>query len=185
MAVNEKEVTPSKKHQIIVLIIPNDQYMERIVDVAKEVAVDSQKICYVTLNRPYDSLIETLKSANVDTSKFFFVDGITKTAEAPPSIENCEFVSSPSALTELSLTTSDLLDSQKYDYIIFDSLSTLLVYESEIVVTKFIHFLMSKVRIVGCKAIFTCLKQDADSVLIKDLNMFADKIIEMEHWEHG
>ena len=89
-------------------------------------------------------------------------------------------MSSPSALTELSLSISNILEREKFDYMIFDSLSTLLVYESETVITKFVHFLIAKVRVIGCNAIFTCLKQDVNSILIRDINMFADRVLDIE-----
>ena len=171
-----------KESQILVLVIPDKQYSERILGVIKELSSTYNSICYVSLNRPYRSLKKNFEDSGIDINKFFFIDAITKTAEIPAPDDRCEFISSPSALTELSLAISNNLEHKKFDYILFDSLSTLLVYESDTVVTQFVHFLMAKIRVVGCKAIFTCLKQDLDSMLLKDINMFADRIIDMEYW---
>ncbi|MBU0763103.1 MAG: hypothetical protein KKD39_08775 [Candidatus Altiarchaeota archaeon] len=85
-------------------------------------------------------------------------------------------------MTELSVSISKLMDAGTCKLIFFDSLSTLLVYESDTTIAKFVHFLMAKVRVTGCNAIFTCLKQDADSLLVKDINMFADRVIDVEKW---
>lgn len=168
--------------QILVLIIPNKDYQKRVTDLTKDIAKLSEKICYVSLNKPYKTLLKNFTDAGIDTTKFIFIDAITKTAEMPPVVENCEFVSSPGALTELSLAISNTLETKGVNLIVFDSLSTMLVYEDENIVTKFVHSLMAKIRVMGCRGIFTCLKQDSDTVLLKDVNMFADKIIDIDGW---
>jgi len=172
----------SRADQVIVLIIPDEEYREKILDITKELSNLTDKICYISLNRPYGTLIQEFKRREIDLKKFYFIDAITQTAETTQPSPNCEFVSSPGALTELSLSISNILDKKEVNYLIFDSLSTLLVYENEMIVTKFIHSLMAKIRVVGCNAVFTCLEQDKGSVLIKDINMFSDRILNVKHW---
>jgi len=173
----------SDLNQIIVLIIPEENYTERLINIVKEMNQLDGKICYISLNRPYNSLLTSFKKAGINTDNIYVIDAITRTAQLALKCDNCEFVSSPGALTELSVTISNLMETGRFKYIIFDSLSTLLVYESDNTIAKFVHFLMAKVRVVGCNAIFTCLKQDADSILVKDINMFADKVINFEKWQ--
>jgi len=171
--------------EVIVLLIPDEEYSKRILEITKELSKISSKLCYVSLNIPFNTLERNFQAKEIDVSKFYFIDAISQTAEIPRDRKNCEYISSPGALTELSLAISNVLETQKFDYIIFDSLSTLLVYETPIIVTKFVHSLMAKVRVVGCKAIFTILKQDSSSMLLKDINMFADKILNVEYWGKG
>ena len=171
--------------QIIVLLIPDEEYARRVMDITADLSKVSEKLCYITLNLPYNSLVRNLTSRGIDVSSFYFIDAITQTAEMAVKSDSVEYVSSPGALTELSLSISNLLETRKFDYLVFDSLSTLLVYESPLIVTKFIHSLMAKIRVVGCKSIFTCLRQDSDSMLLKDINMFADKILNVEYWSRG
>jgi len=168
-------------NHVFVLVIPDTEYNETLTQITKQLTTSNERICYVSLNRPYYNIVKNFQSAGIDISNFFFIDAITQTAEIPDKIHDCVFVSSPGSLTELSLAISNLLERDKFDYLIFDSLSTLLVYESDTTVTKFVHSLMAKIRVVGCMAIFTCLKQDNGSVLMRDINMFADKILDVEH----
>lgn len=174
-----------RENQIMVLLIPDEQYLDRLLGIVMDLAGDNKSILYVSLNRPYRTLKEILDDNKIDSERFYFIDAITKTAELLKDTENCEFISSPGSLTELSLSISNKLEEKRFDYLLFDSLSTLLVYESCETVTKFIHFLMAKIRVTGCKAVFTCLRQDAESVLIRDINMFADKVIDLEYWSPG
>jgi len=179
------DIEESGSRQILVLVMPEDNYTEHLLLVVKEISKLPGKICYISLNRPYNSLVGIMQHSGLDLKKIHFIDAITKTAQLTTKCDECEFISSPGALTELSVTISKLMDTGDYKYIIFDSLSTLLVYESDTTITKFVHYLMAKVRVAGCNAIFTCLKQDANSILIKDINMFADKVIDLEKWHLG
>lgn len=172
-----------EENRVVVLIIPDEQYTQKLLGITREVVEVSNSALYVSLNRPYQTLAESFSAAGIDASKLSYVDAVTQTAsKAEDSGDNVKYVSSPGALTELSLTIAKILDTKKHDFLLFDSLSTLLVYENEMVVTRFIHSLMSKLRVLNCKGVFTCLKRDVDSVVIKDLNMFADMILDTETW---
>ncbi|MBD3389233.1 MAG: hypothetical protein GF416_09070 [Candidatus Altiarchaeales archaeon] len=177
------DIALKSESQIIVLVMPEEEYIERLMTVVSDLStLDHGKICYVSLNRPYESLKRILDRVGIDSSNFFFIDAITKTAKIPDKSDNCEYISSPGALTELSVAISNSMEHRDFKFIVFDSLSTLLVYESDTTIAKFVHFLMAKVRVAECSAVFTCLKQDASSILVKDINMFADKVIDLERW---
>jgi len=167
-----------KKGQIVVLIIPNEEYTQKIVDVAKYFADNYKATCYTSLNKLYDALTNSLKEVKVDISKFLFIDAITKSAnpnaqEAPNSI----FVSSSSALTELSIAINKALDSGQIEGFLFDSLSTLLIYNKSDVVCKFVHTIINKIKASNTTAIFTALEGDTQSALLKEIGMFVDKVI--------
>ncbi len=42
---------------------------------------------------------------------------------------------------------------------------------------KFVHSIVSKIRSADKKCIFFSLKEDADSDMMKDVNMFVDKVV--------
>jgi len=92
-------------------------------------------------------------------------------------IKNCTFLSSPNALSELGINISNAL--QKSDSLLFDSLSTLLIYEKVGTVMKFVHSLVAKIRVSKCPAIFTALEGDAETQLIKDVTTLVDEIIKL------
>lgn len=164
--------------QIVLLIIPNELYSEQVTDISKQLADNYKNICYVSLNKLYNVLLRSFEDNKIDIDRFFFIDTITKTTI--PSVAatgQCTYISSPSALTELSINITKVLNTGKFDVILFDSLSTLLIYNEGSVITRFMHDLMGKIRIAECKGIFTCLEGDVDTPTIKDLGMFVDKVI--------
>lgn len=159
------------------LILSNEKYVEDIYEVAKQLANRYERICYVNLNKPYDVLIKDLTVKKIDVKKFYFIDTTTKALKQDvKDIENVKYVSSPNALTELSLCISDVYKKQNSDCILFDSLSTLLVYQQVSIVTRFAQSIITKMA-SNTTRIFTVLEGDTESVLVKNLGMFVDKVI--------
>ena len=154
--------------QISVVVVSNSKYSSGLQKVIS--GVSGKKICYVSLNKPYTTIADTVK---LNLKNVIFIDcvsgGVTK-----PKGYSVIFVSSPKALTDLSI---DIVENmKKSDVIIFDALSTLLVYNDSATVIKFVHSIVSKIRMTKTKVIFMTLKEDTDTDMMKDLSMFVDKI---------
>jgi hypothetical protein len=165
-------------NNILLIIISKEKYNESLTTIQTEIEKSANKIGYITLNKPFNSVIENLTKNNLNKDKFFFVDAITATVQAPPVVDNCIFVSSPTALTDLGLAFSSLLTEHNCEIVFLDTVSTLAVYQDAGSVTKFVHNLVTKVRVLNKKAVFLAVKEDSET-LIKDLNMFVDKIVEL------
>lgn len=170
----------SKKSGVTLIIIPNEKYLKETIKISKELAASSKQICYVTLNRPYASLVKTFKDSTVDVNKFVFIDGVTKTvSEKTEKVNRCIFVKSPYDLIGIEINITKSLEN--CDSLLFDSLSTLLVYEKAATVMKFVHSIVNRVRVRGnISATFIILEGDnLDERIINDINMFSDNIIRL------
>lgn len=168
-------------HTVLILVIPNDTYTECLIEIAKHAGRIYRNICYVSLNKLFPALIRSLTNNEVDTSRFFFIDAITKSAL--PGIQdtsNCRYVTSASMLQELAVTINDEINKEVYEALIFDSLSTLQIYNKEDVVTEFTKYMIARLRLSHCITLLTCLEGDTDSRLIRNISMFADKIVHLE-----
>jgi archaellum biogenesis ATPase FlaH len=162
------------------VVFPVNEYSIQINDVVKVLSENFGKILYVSLNRLYNPLKRKIIQEGIDSSRFVFVDAVTKTAIAQPKEEtDCIFVSSPDALTELSIAITKTIQTSYPDIIIFDSLSTLLIYENSQVTTQFIHSLINKMTAFGVKMVFTILEGEKEQPLINNLNMLLDKVIKI------
>jgi len=165
------------ENQTILLIMSSTDYNKEIIDVIKKLA--GKNVAYVTLNKTRDSLIELFKKNKVKTDNIVFVDAISKTIKSTPEeSEGVYYVSSPGALTELSLVISKFI-RHDFEYLIFDSLTNLLVYESKAPVGKFVASLVNKIKESKTKAIFYALSVKEQEALIKESGMFVDKVIEL------
>jgi hypothetical protein len=164
-----------KENDILVFVIENKAYADSLTKISRAVAAAYKKTCYVSLNKPYEVVARELEKNKIDPKKFFFIDCTGNVSDS----ENVMHVSSPRALTELNLAISKVLDRVDVKSCLFDSLSTLLIYENPSIVIKFAHSIISAFRSKGTKVVFVCLKENMKSELIGDLSMFADKVMEL------
>jgi len=75
---------------------------------------------------------------------------------------------------------SDILESGQIDGLLFDSLSTLLIYNKGETVSKFVHSVINKVKETGATAVFTALEGDTETKLLKEVGMFVDKVAKVK-----
>ena len=174
----------TKKGEIDILVISNEQHTNRITEIAKKFSDKFNLTCYVSTNKLYDSLIEDLKEENIPTNKFFFIDAVTRSVN-PKAEEgkNCLFVRSPADLTKISLIIDKLLATKKVGGLIFDSLSTLLIYNKNKIVSKFVHNLINKIKKYNVSATLAVSKGDESTQLLDELSVYGDNII--HHKEEG
>lgn len=163
-------------NQIVLLLMPSAGYSTLAIKMLKQL---SGSICYVTLNKTYGALKELFQKNGINTKNVVFIDGISKTiGETPSQTEGCYFVESPAALTEISLCITKLLQ-HNFDYIIFDSLTNLLIYEKKAPVARFVSIITTKIRATKTKALFYTLSITEQQELIKETEMFVDKVIDL------
>ncbi len=168
------ELTSNKT---ILLLMPSAEYNTEIVRVVKSLSKES--VCYVTLNKTADSLKEMFKKNKVNTENIVFIDAISKTIKkAPNESDSIYFVSSPGALTELSIVISKFL-RHEFSYLIFDSLTSLMVYTKKAPVAKFLSSLINKIKESKTKAVFYSLSMKEHSELVNECSMFVDKVIDV------
>lgn len=168
-----------KKGEIVVAVLKNQSYSKDIVKIASQLCTKCKATVYVSLNRPYGPLTSSLKKSKVDTSKILFIDGISKSAGQEVKEDNCLLIESAGALTKISLVVNKAVKTGKFDGLVFDSLSTLLIYNKKEVVSKFVQSMVNKLRAAKMTVIFTALKGDTETGLLKEISMFVDEVVEM------
>jgi len=171
--------TEIEQNKILIFIVSNEGYNTKIIEIMKNAPFD-KKTCYVSLNKPYKTITSNLTSNKINTNNLIFIDAITKGGKKEEENKNVIFTSPPTSLTELNIIINGVLESGKIEILFFDSLSTLLIYEKPETVTKFIHSLSAKLRALNINSIFIVLKDDITPELLKNLYMFADKVVDLD-----
>ena len=161
------------------MVLPKAKYTTEVINVIKAVDAVSNRVCYVCLNKPYNSIMNTLKANNLDVGKYFFIDVLTSAVKTPEPVDNCEFVQSPSALTDISLAFTKATQEMNCTEVLFDAISTLAIYQNIGEIIKFTQNLMTKARVTGVKSVYIALKEDSQE-MVKDLTMFVDGVVEMD-----
>lgn len=163
------------ENNVILLVIPGKSYYPTLIDIVKQ--LNEEQGLYVTVNTPYSSLTKTFRKKGINCDKYFFIDAVSATSKSDTSAKNCIFVSSPGTLTELSIAIDELIKNQKPKFIIFDSLSALLIYSKVKSVMQFTQNLSAKIKENNINALFPITKDEA---LINTTSIFANKVIDLE-----
>lgn len=164
---------------IVILIFGNESYRDKSVSITSELS--DSRVCYVTLNKTYESMRDELKKNHAKMRNISFIDGITKTIGlAPEDVKpsDCRFISSPGALTEISIAVGKALESH-VDYIILDSLSNVSIYQDKDTVSRFVSSIANKARTSKVRAIFYLIDSEQSQVIVKECGMMVDKVV---HW---
>lgn len=165
-----------KSGGVLLISFKSKDYRENLKSLTKILTKRFKKICYVSLNEPSDNIMSSL-SLN-GGSNIFFIDCVTSMVKQAEPRENVTFVSSPHALTEISINLKKSLE-KKMDFVLFDSISTMLIYENPLTVLKFIHNMILTLRANKICGAFIILKEDVCNELLKDINMLIDRNLEI------
>jgi archaellum biogenesis ATPase FlaH len=159
--------------------------MENYASVNKEILeyfINKQKMTgiYVTMNKPYETLKTSLARDNIDSKKLFFIDAISATV-GKQTIKTAEMLSvqNPSALTEISIGIAKVAKAKKYDFLIMDSLTTMLVYNTEETTLKFMHYLTNLIRQYKLSGVILSLEDDMEKKTLRSIVQFCDSCIKI------
>lgn len=134
---------------------------------------------YVTLNNPVDTLIKDFKEEGIDLKKIFFVDCVSRgTGEKFKKQRNALYLDDLKNLIELKLLIQEAIKKikNKKRFLVIDSLTTLLVYNREKAVEKFIYSVIERDRLKNVQtALLTT--PSTDKRAMDNISQFCDKII--------
>jgi len=182
---SEKEIEEKLEKlpdEFIALIISSADVYGVAQEVALRVLIKKKDMCgtYVTFNRPYTTLKISIEQQGLDISKLFFIDLITESAGGKAErTDRCFFVSSPKNLTELSILLEQAMLRLPRDkrFVFMDSISTMLIYNDQDTVLRFIHSLTGKMRLLGLTGIIFLLEKESDEKFLAQIAQFCDKVI--------
>jgi archaellum biogenesis ATPase FlaH len=174
-----------KPNSVILFIIDAKNYHQIHPRLLRDTIVEKKFAgIYITVNKPYDILVEYLKKNKIDTENIFFIDAISESVSDDIKMTNdCLFIPSPERLTDLAIALTQTLESMKNKenkFIFIDSLSTLLIYNSFDVVAKFVHFIVSRLRLFGLVGILISIEKQIDEKMTSILIEMCDEIVEVK-----
>ncbi len=159
------------KNSIILLIVHHQQHHEvtsflikYFLDISKDPGT------YISLNRPYNNLIETFK---FDTKRLFLIDGVTKNEFDVP---NCCFLNSLD-LKKLSLAVSNKIKQKNSSFFILDSINSLSLCHSHDEVLNFSKYFIKKVKSQNLNSII--ISTDENDLLLQQIGSHVDKTLNL------
>jgi KaiC/GvpD/RAD55 family RecA-like ATPase len=134
---------------------------------------------YVTVNKNISDLLEKFEGTGIDTKNVVFIDAISVMGSGE-KIEgkNYHYLDSPKDLVEITLEIEKAANAigEGKKFIIIDSLSTLLVYNKEATVERFVHSLSGKIRAWNAQGVLIVVESTKNEI-VNTLGQFCDKRI--------
>jgi hypothetical protein len=174
------------KNKFLLVLLKENQYTTELNKIIKLIKKTHTRIGYVCLNKPYRDAVNDLKDKNININSFFFIDTLSSHYAEPEPAKNCIFLKEPVKLIDIKKAIKEAVSKHKCSVIIFDTVSTLLIYESTFSIMKFTNELVVGEEIENASKVYIVLKEseaakeDVDR-LTNDLSMIADKTIDLNN----
>jgi len=179
-----------KDEKKLYLLLSSAQAMKQAnVTIVRDITALGNAVIVITTNQPYLILRKLYGREGVDISNVHFVDAITKYAigKVPADATNALFVNSPEDLTDMGIAITQTLKEMEGQnvFVVFDSVSTMLIYLSSVNISKFIHFVSSRLKILDVSGIFLAVEKGLDPLLLTQLTTFVDEVVDLDEVVEG
>lgn len=171
-------------NNFLLILMDEKGYADKMAELVRSVHGKGGRICYICLSKPYADVLEELKERGFQSDDFVFIDVLTSHYGPPPHAKNCIFISSPRDLSEIKDAIVDAVEKGGCTAVVFDTISTLLIYEQNHSIVRFANSIISEKKQETSKKLFIVLKEERHSdedilSLAGDLELLADKRIDM------
>jgi hypothetical protein len=172
----------SRGENLVLCLTTADRLKQDNIDIVKTMAGKGYHLIIITMNQPSEVLKKNYERVGIDISGLSFIDAITGYAigTKPPAEQGVRFISNPSNLTDLGIAITGALGefSDKRPCILFDSVSTMLIYLPSANISKFIHYISNRLRLIDTPGIFLAVAKGLDPMMISNLSTFMDDILQ-------
>jgi len=168
-----------ENNELVFIVVPSDLMQQVNLQILKYFTNTKNAIfVYTTFTKPYTAITKILEKNNIKTDKMFFIDCVTPVAgntEMHGTSKNlfCQ----PQSLTNISIAIVTALKSipkDRFGVLILDSISTLMLYNDENSVIRFIQGLSVKIRAREAKSLIFSLDEETDKKTISEISQFCD-----------
>ncbi len=173
--------------KIVLLDIPQQVHLQVITQVMNVLIKDEGcSGVYMTTMKGYPELVSLFTQSGLDPGKIYFVDVISKMYGLEPrETPNCEYISSPINTQSISNAITAFLGriKEKKKFLVFDSLTTILLYNSLPRIVEFTTTLSEYLKsqhVEGVLVMLSTAKGSTNDKLISALGPVIDDIISVQ-----
>jgi hypothetical protein len=135
-------------------------------------------IIIVSTNVPAELQIEQYEREGINTSNLFFVDMVTAYAKGKKqkNTDQIKYIDRPGDLTKAGIIITNYINVHQGEKVafIFDTINTMLLYSNQLSVSRFVHFVVNKLRLTDLKGFFLMVEKSLDTSLVTDFEMLMD-----------
>lgn len=157
---------------------------QKNIDLIREIIGNGYSVIVVTFNQPYEVLRKSYEKSGIALDRIYVIDTVTRYAlgRDPGTVKNCRFVANPGNLTDIGIAVTEMLKEVEGERIclLFDSVNAMLVYISSQNITRFIHFVTNKLRLLNFSGIFLAMEKGLDPDVFTQLTTFVDQVVDSD-----
>jgi hypothetical protein len=173
-----------KEHGLYLIMASAAEIRNKNIELLQKVVAEEYYVLIVTTNQPFDILKKNYEKNGVPLDRIQFIDTVTKYAvgrDLQP-VKNCRFINNPANLTDIGIAMTEILKylEGKKTCLLFDSVNSMLIYISSQNITKFIHFITNKLRLMNFSGIFLVVEKGLDPDVLVQLTTFVDEVIDLD-----
>jgi hypothetical protein len=177
--IDAKELEQKK---IFLILASPGTIRERNIEIIREISTRGYHTVVITTNFPYSVLSKLYVQSGISLGSVSFIDAVTRnsigSAENIPGV--VRYINNPANLTDMGIAVTEVLKDQsgKKVCIMYDSVSTMLIYLSSANISKFVHFVTNKLRLMDVSGIFLAVEKGLDPMLMTQLTTFVDTVVD-------
>ena len=171
--------------ELILALFSADTIRENTIEMVRDLIKAGYTIIIISTNQPYEVLRWNFEKNGIDPSPVMFIDAITNYAvgRTPVGVKGVKFVSSPSNLTELGVAITGVLGELPpgRSCVIFDSVNTMFIYLPSVDVSRFLHYIGNRLRILGIPGIFLAVRTGLNPMILSRIDTLVDEVVDFEN----
>ena len=182
---NEQSDIPLRSISLVAVEKSSD-LIENIIMILKMLFKEQVSIVLLLSNRPVRHFLSKANELNLNLASFLsqkqlsIVDLTSRhIGDRLEDIPNAFYVSSPSDISEIALVVSDALSSMQLKgekIMLVDSVSTLTLYNTTGGILRFLHFLLSKLRVLEFGGLIIIIKDELLDPMVQSLKQYCDNL---------
>jgi len=161
------ETSPDKTYEDSIALL--DFFIER-----KDLGI------IISASRPYMNLIRIYEQNNISLKKIFILDLVSKSQKSEKEADNVRYIENVSSLTKISLALNDCIEQfEGKKFVFIDSLTTMLIHNDSYVFARFIHSILTKLRIHEIDCIIISFETNKADDIKAEIMQLCDKVIKI------
>ena len=176
----EEELNNLPEDSIVMLETSAENSFETSMTSVKLLADKSDSGIILSASRPYVNLMNMYQRNDIDTSKMFVLDCITKNNNGDAKDDNVVFLENISDLTNISLSLNERMKTTNGKKFVFiDSITSMLIHNKPQVFARFVHSILTRMRVNGTGGVLISFEDKTDKEVRAKIAQLCDKVIKV------
>ena len=162
---------------ISVYVFEEADYYKQIYNIINQNS--GKTVIIITTNKPADILLNDMFKNNLKTKNIFIIDTISKYLGEKKinQYDNVVYLDDPANLTEIGITVRLSIEKMEGEkMLIFDSLTTLSLYNSSKNLIRFYNFFFGLSRLNQIQTVLIALASDIDKETLNQIKGLVDEV---------